>query len=56
VILTDNDTTATIETGAPVLWRLNIFEPVKLSDSLEPLVYELPGAWPVRTDFAAIFP
>ena len=55
MIFTDDYAGATIKTQTPILEWFNLFEPVELSYTLKPLIYELPCTWKVRPNFAMIF-
>ena len=55
MVFADDGAIAAILAVAPVLGRFDFFEPVKLADVFQPLVYKLPGALTFGTDFAAVF-
>jgi hypothetical protein len=55
VIFADYYTVAAVDARAPILYRLEFLELIKLSDILKTLIYELPGTLTVRPDFAPFF-
>ncbi len=56
MIFPDNHPASPVDAGIPVLGGLDRFQPVEFADILEPLVDELPGAGPVGSHLAAVFP
>ena len=55
VVLTNHEALATIQAPAPVLRGGDPAELVELPDFFQARVDELPGAWHIRTDLAAVF-
>jgi hypothetical protein len=55
VIFTDDSSIAAVQAVTPVLRRLDFFQPVKLANGFETLVYKLPGAPALRIDFTSVF-
>ena len=55
VVLTNHEALAPIQAPAPVLRGGDPAELVELPDFFQTRVDELPGAWHIRTDLAAVF-
>ena len=55
VVFANNGSIAAVPAAAPVLRRFDFFQPVKLADIFEALVYKLPGTLAFGVDFTAVF-
>ena len=56
MVFSDDNARPAAQAGAPLLGRLDLLQPVELSDALQTLIDQLPGAWPIRSDLATVFP